>query len=437
MKNTSVCLLFTLLFCSIYPTIIFAHGIASSTGLLETVSSDGPFDAMRSPATLSSMKTDNVFGVSVNYDLTNNYKTSGSVSFTGFNDASYSVKDPNYSFWNVLAAYETKLAKETILGLAIGVKNSSLEYDRSLTLQKNPPQDVYDQNINTKTNAFDLNASLCQNISNEISAGLKLHVNHSLPNSNSTLSHSWNSRETESEELEINTKYTTADLSLGLMYKKDNTQIGVNLLLLGLSQITNSKEYKYSDNNNANNSYNVDDMNTNGNVITRRPELAVGLHQRISTLFAFAAEGGLIFENQYKLKQLYVVDRKYQEFDTKYIYASTYFIKIGGEFNITNDITFALGGVYSPYEYKINYTLVNSNKNKSYFTEKNKFDRFILTLGGEYKVDKTLSLALFAETDFYNQKWTDYRKYTTSREEYTSKLDATETYLGFSVVKSL
>lgn len=397
------------------------QGIASSMGKLSTVSSDGPFDVLRNPATLTTQKEDNAGVISISREAYSNFNSSADASvgisdktiyLSGYPDpclTKTTVRDISFSSdmsrelsMNGGIAYSRRITDNLSAGIAANGATETMKNKNTLDMYMHTVitdtitnMDIYtaddqmysDTEETEKNQTANLAFAVAYKFLNKYSAGIQTKVQY-FKNEKTSNEESFSRHEASIKKTKDYNEIISPIIGLGFLYKDNAQEAGLLITSGRYMWERKDNELKYYDTIDPSNDYELNNSKLKKGKYIEGPGIIAGYYLQLIPLIGLAAEAGFILPLKYKehiLKDL-SEERNYFEAESNVEKKFTFMINGGIKLNPYKDLTVALGGGYRLITNESTRTEFSITHQKSNDENDIKFTGYLGTLGIENKV---------------------------------------------------
>ena len=338
-----------------------SYGRAATMGGLKNVSSDGPFDVLRNPATMSQNRTP-VLGLGGLYNFMNSTSSSSSVEFVGKTDVFFDIEGPDNRFYQGNLSFLLPLSGEMTAGIGLFYGHNSSNHTRRSgdTAGNYPSTETSDQDTDTVT----LHLPLSYRLTGRLSAGIRFTTTiEQETTKEDRVSYAMGSlNETRSQE---ETQRTIGlGFVMGIYYKTGTTELGISL---------NAGEYGFTafryrhfreEPSSPSNNYDISGNTSFGGNYTRGVGLSAGVCRRFFQSFGAAFELEITMPVNYVNTVKFNSNNDYQKTNQFSDQSPVYALRTGFEYTFFTGLTAGLGieAQYSRFSEK-QTTINNYNNN--------------------------------------------------------------------------
>ncbi|HOS39886.1 MAG TPA: hypothetical protein PLG31_09145 [Spirochaetota bacterium] len=388
------------------PSLARAMGKSFAMGGVQSVLSDGAYDAAKNPALLP-LHTEGAAAGLIVRSLAG-YSFTGS-SYVYFQDGERGItaemRDVMLTLYGVDLCFLARIG-----GSVVGVSVTDGSDPQYMRVTSNNTIAISNAIVETKgddtTYAPALNLSWGMTISAHTSIGLVLSGKHTGKHSVEGKSMMNEGRELYYITKTTDTSTTSASLGFGLLYRTDDAQAGIAVLSGDVTWIGQTGGYDYADKRYLINpsiedrSGSEDALVTSSGVYTKGPMIVAGGYRRLSPMFAVAVEGSYVFRNSYRSRAVTVSDPNSNgecavtEIAVITRQSGTTGFRGGVEFTPLTGLSFMLGGAYS-YERTGSDTPSSSDRTNSAYQTTGK-ESLTATGGVVYSSPQRFSVGIIA-----------------------------------------
>lgn len=359
-------------------TVVYAAGTGTNMGYLNTVVTDGPFDAMRNPALLTMLKSPMAVGAEGILTVHESYDLSGSGMYNT-NAIAISYDDPDVTEWEGALVFAMKLGNNAVLGIGASHERNA-ETAKSLM---NIPALTYSSTTETdeSTDASNAYLSLGYRLMPALSLGVGLRAGY---------------LKKEEEESEIgggDTKLTNDDRTsmlysgnIGLLYTMNDMQVGFTFTTGTYSR----QKQDYSKTATGSATYSINGEVSYTGRYSEAPAFILGFSRIISPLLTIGVEGGLGLGRTFDNRIATEANNAIEVVNVETEMDPSYFIAGGVALHLNDQMILGAGIRYSAMK-QTEKKVTSTSREENVFESSN----IMVTLGLEYEISSATRFVVF------------------------------------------